>query len=191
MSQSSGGGRHDRRHGAVRRIDGGHVVPPDGLTTGRRKHPRHELGRGDHEVGHVSSKRLGGPRGAQMRLDVGSTAPSNRVCDSADATRITSNVRKAAGRYTAADAGTARRKRLKRRRRGRRVEPRKRWKHAVERLGIVADEELEVAGIREPARGSSRQPGHPGIRRMQVGDAEPPDRCRFEIAGGCQGIRGR
>ena len=58
--------RHDRRHGAVRRVDGDLVVPPDGLASSGRKHPRHELGRRDHQVWRAPVKRLGGPRDQQM-----------------------------------------------------------------------------------------------------------------------------
>ena len=51
------------------------------------------------------------------------------------------------------------------------IEPQELRANAVERLGALTDKGVEIAGVRQPARGPVGKIPHPGIRRMHVGDA--------------------
>ena len=62
-----GGGGMMGRDGAVARIDGGLVIPPNRLARVGRKHPGHEIQRHDNQVGHVVAERLGPPGRPQMQ----------------------------------------------------------------------------------------------------------------------------
>ena len=71
--------------------------------------------------------------------------------------------------------------RLVRPRRRRRVEAQERGQHAVEALGLVADQKLEQAWIVEPGGRLVGQAFDPRIGRVNVFEAEPADGGWLEI----------